>query len=207
MFKQELESSSAFSTGKKDLLRLCTFLPQIWRTFLSYTPVILGSLQSELRLAACAMRKWLQLFSLYMSLEGSGFFLLNIAGMYMKQCLAAEQWLRSTTQRASVFPFLFHASFSAWCSDFAYPLSDQGVQKERKKEKIKGDKERRESKQASKQEKEASASQGTVGTLSSSDIVTLLPSYHVSSSFRHNLCVLEGKGGGKQQHTITLNLW
>lgn len=116
---------------------------------------------------------------------------LNIAVTHMKQCLAAEQWLHSTTQRASILPFLFHSSFSARRSDFAYPLSNQGVERERKKgrKKIKGDRERRESKQANEKRKEASASQVAVGTLSSNDIVALLHSYGVSSSFRHDLCV------------------
>lgn len=71
--------------------------------------------------------------------------------------------MHSTTQRASIFPFLFHASLSARCSDFAYPLGNQGVQRERNtegkafKKKKKRKRQRREGKQ-SKQGKEKSFS-------------------------------------------------
>lgn len=145
-----------------------------------------------------------------MKFEGSGFFLLvselNIADICMKQCLAAEQWLHSTTQRASIFPFLFHASLSARCSDFAYPLGNQGVQRERntegkafkKKKKKEETKEGRQAKQARKGKK---LQHVIVGTLSSSVTVSLWHSCQDAMYPQDIICVSFSARGTEKNST------
>lgn len=70
LFDGETESSPTFITCKKNALDFCTYsLPQKWRAYLSHTPVLLGTLQRELRLAACERWENSQLFSVNVSLS------------------------------------------------------------------------------------------------------------------------------------------
>lgn len=151
------------------------------------------------------MRKQLQLFFFYLKFEGSGFFLLvPDADICVKQCLVAEQWLHSTTQRASIFPFLFHKLLSAQCSDFAYLLGNQGVQRERKtegKKKKKGKRQRREGRQTSKERNEASACEVIVGTLSSNDTVSLWHSCQDAMYPQDIICVSFNARGTENNST------